>query len=166
MPAKQPQMEVTATTPDFALKKKLEDVSIRDVFTEESIAEADKVIEESKKDFFGDAAKRLENMEAAYAQAENDPKANKKPVKEIERTSHSLKGQSETLGFDLLAHVSQSLYSFCNNDFRTGEENQNIVLRKHLDTLQLIVREKMQGDGGDVGKALIQSLQQLNKKYA
>lgn len=166
MSAKTPQMEVTATAPDFALKKKLEDVSIRDVFTDESIAEADAVIEESKKDFFGDAASKLEEMETAYTQAEANAKSNKKPVKAIERAAHSLKGQSETLGFDLLAHISKSLYGFCNDNFRTGEDEQIIVLRKHLDALQLIIRDKMQGDGGDIGKALIQSLQQLNKKYA
>ena len=166
MPSK-PQPEVTATLPDHALKKKLgPDVNIREAFTEEAIAAADSAIADSRKDFFGDAADNLQEMEAAYGQAAETPAKADKPVKQIERLSHSLKGRSETLGFELLAHVSKSLYGFCSTAFRSGEKEQLIVLRKHLDTLQLIVREKMQGDGGETGKALIAGLRQLNAKYA
>lgn len=160
------KMEVTSTLPDFALRKKLEDISIRDVFTEDAIASADQVIEESKKDFFGDANAYLEEMETAYTQIHTTQNNDRGAVRLIERTAHSLKGQAETLGFELLAHVSKSLYEFCRGAFRPGEAEQTIVLRKHLDTLQLIIRDRMQGDGGDIGKALIQSLQQLNAKYS
>lgn len=159
-------MEVTATTPDFALKKKLgPDVSIRDALTEDAIADAEAVIEESRKDFFGEAQKDVDIMERAYAEAKTAPKTAKASVQRIERAVFSLKGQSETLGFDLLAHASKSLYDFCHRHFRAGEDGQLVVLRKHLDAIRLIVKEKMQGDGGATGKALIHSLHLLNEKY-
>lgn len=161
--------EVTSTTADFSLKKKLgPDVNIREAFTEDVIAAADSVIEESKKDFFTDAEQDVAAMEEAYSAASSMPENTEKAkdaVKIIERISHSLKGQSETLGFDLLAHASKSLYTFCSQVFRAGEGEQFIVVRKHLDTIQLIVRERMQGDGGAIGKELVRSLQLLTEKY-
>jgi chemotaxis protein histidine kinase CheA len=166
MSAKKPSIEVTSTTPDYALKKKLgPDVSLRDAFSDDVIASAESVIEESKNDFFGDALKDVHTMEDAYAYAIKTPKESKPHIKEIERKVFSLKGQSETLGFDLLAHASKSLYDFCTTYFRAGDSDQLIVVRKHLDTIKLIIKEKMQGDGGPVGNELIKSLHLLTKKY-
>lgn len=165
MPPKTPHMEVTSTTPKNHIKEKLEDISIRDVFTEDSIASADSLIEEKKKDFFGDAKFLLDEMETAYTQLANDS-GNPSQVRALESHCRSLRGQSETLGFDLLAHISKSLLDFCSKHYKAGDNDKNIVLRKHLDTLQLIIRDKMQGDGGAVGKELINSLQLLNKKFA
>lgn len=159
-------IEVTATNPDFALKKKLgPEVSIRDALTEEAIADAEAAIEESKNDFFGDAQKDVDAMEAAYDEAVKTPEEAKNVIKRIERTVFSMKGQSETLGFDLLAHASKSLYEFCHKHFRAEEKEQLVVVRKHLDTIRLIVKEKMQGDGGQTGKALVESLHLLTQKY-
>ena len=166
MSTKKPHIEVTALNPDFALKKKLgPDVSIRDAFTDDVVAAAEDMIEVSKKDFFGDAIKDLHSMEDAYVYANKSPKESKPHIDEIARKAFSMKGQSETLGFDLLSLASKSLYDFCTKTFRAGDKEQLIVVRKHLDTLKVIIKEKMQGDGGLIGKELIKSLQLLTRKY-
>lgn len=158
--------EVTATTPNFALKDKLgPDVNIRDALPEEVVNEAEGIIEESKKDFFEDAKGDLHTMEDAYAFAIKNPKASATHIKEIEKLCFSMKGQSETLGFDLLAHASKSLYNFCIKSFRPDDVEQLIVVRKHIDTLKVIIKEKMQGDGGAIGKDLVKNLHLLTKKY-
>jgi chemotaxis protein histidine kinase CheA len=160
------ESNVTSTTPDFALKKKLgPDVSIRDAFSEDVVASAESVIEESKQDFFGDAQDDITGMEESFAKAEEEPAEAKPHIRAIQQCVFSLKGQSETLGFDLLAHASKSLYDFCSRHFRAGEPEQLIVVRKHLDTIKLIVKEKMQGDGGQLGQELIKSLHLLTEKY-
>lgn len=157
--------EVTATAPDYALKKKLEDVSIRDAFTEDSIQAAESLIEEKKNNFFDDTAKTIEEMESAFVAVKNNSDANKN-AKRIEYAAHSLKGQAETLGFELLAHASNSLYVFCDKHFKASQEKQFVVIQKHLDTLELIIRDEMKGDGGEVGAELIASLHKLSAKYA
>lgn len=158
--------EVTGITPDFALKNKLgPDVNIRDALTKEAIAEAEQVIEQSKSDFFGDALTDLHTMEDAYVYAAKNPNASKSHIQDISRRTYSLKGQSETLGFELFALACQSLFNFCNKVFREGDAEQLIVVRKHLDTLKVIIRGKMQGDGGEIGKELIHNLYLLTKKY-
>lgn len=165
MSSKKNAVEVTATNPDFALKKKLDDVSIKDAFPDDVIASAESVIEEGKQDFFIDAHKNVETMEAAYSGAVKAPDDAKKHIKEIELVVFSLKGQSETLGFDLLALASKSLYDFCTKHFRAGDGEQLIVVRKHLDTISLITKENLKGDGGEIGQELIKSLKLLTQKY-
>lgn len=157
---------VTSTTPDFALKRKIgTDVSIRDAFDEDVIASAESVIEESKQDFFGDALRDIESMETSYSEATKTPEDSKKHVKAIQQHAFSMKGQSETLGFELMAHASKSLYDFCAKHYRANDAEQLIVVRKHLDTIHLIVKEKMQGDGGAIGHELVRSLHLLIQKY-
>lgn len=158
--------EVTATNPNFALKEKLgPDVDIREALSSDVIAEAEKVIEQSKSDFFGDAATDLVTMEQAYEASVEAPDASKPQVQSIMRLAFSLKGQSETLGFDLLALACKSLSDFCTKHYRAGNAEQLIVIRKHLDTIRVIVKGKMQGDGGKIGSELISSLHLLTKKY-
>ncbi|MCH2547643.1 MAG: hypothetical protein MK052_08555 [Alphaproteobacteria bacterium] len=159
-------IEITATQPNYALKKKLgDDVNIREALTKDAIADAESVIEESKKDFFVDATNDIEAMEEAYNAALTSPESSVKHIKIIERRVFSLKGQSETLGFDLLAHASKSLYEFCSIHFRNDDMDQLVVIRKHLDTINLIIREQLKGDGGRTGKELVHSLHLLTEKY-
>jgi chemotaxis protein histidine kinase CheA len=157
--------EVTATAPDYALKKKLEDVSIRDVFTEDSIQAAESLIEEKKNNFFDDTAKTIKEMEASFEAIKQDSDV-KKHAKRLEYDAHSLKAQAETLGFDLLAHAANSLYVFCEKHFKTNQANQFVVIQKHLETLDLIIRDEMKGDGGELGAELVSSLHKLSAKYA
>lgn len=166
MPKSDNATEVTATTPNFALKEKLgPDVNIRDALPEEVVNEAEDIIEESKKDFFEDAKGDLHKMEEAYAFAIKSPKEAATHIKEIAKLCFSMKGQSETLGFNLLAHASKSLYHFCTENFRPDNAEQLIVVRKHLDTLNVIIKDKIQGNGGAIGKDLVKNLHLLTKKY-
>lgn len=158
---------VTAQTPNYSLKEKLgEDVNIKDALTDDAIAGAENIIKQTQNDFFKDAKSDLDTMEELYANAVKNPEADAKPVKKIEQRAFSLKGQAETLGFDLLSHACKSLYDFCSKHFKNGDEEQLIVIRKHLDTLKVIIKEEMRGDGGKTGSALIESLGLLTKKYS
>lgn len=124
---------------------------------------ADTEIEDSR--FFDNALSELNSMEEAYAYAMEFPPEGEAAVKNISNQVFILKHQAETLGYTLLTQASDSLYDFCSLYFRPGDSAQFIVIRKHLDTIKFIVREKMRGDGGAKGHELIQSLHLLRKKY-
>lgn len=159
--------EVTVTPPDHALKRKLgRDVDIKGIFTPAAIASADSALAESREDFFTSAAGMIERMEEAYARAPASAADAPAAAGDIVHLSGLLKSRAEALGFDLLAHVCKSLYGFCSGSFRAGDEEQLVVLRKHLDILQLIMRERIREDGGESGRSLLAELERLTARYA
>ena len=156
-----------AFEPDFAIRDKIgKDVDLRkDVFTADRIAKSQEVINEAANDFFGDAQANVDAMISLCDAIEADASDYKNKVKDIAENAILLRGQSETLGFGLVAKVSDSLNHYC---MQTQEHSESavIVLRKHIDTLRVAFHEKLKGDGGQIGQELIQSLDKLIQKFA
>ena len=159
--------EVKAFDPQKKLKDKIgKDVNLRkDIFTPEQIAKTQEVLDEAAAGFFHDAVADLERVHRACGQIE-DGKGNVKAlVKEIGHKATVMRGQSEALGFELVAKVSASLSDYCKTHSFT-HETAIVVIRKHIDTLRVAFHEKLEGDGGQTGDELIQSLNKLIQKFS
>lgn len=159
--------EVVELKPDFSLKNKIgKDVQLRDVFTKESIKESQQVINDSQKDFLKWVENDLKNLENAYSSARADPSASTVSADEIKRGAFSIKAQAGTFGFTLGSAIAKSLYDFCEKDYREAEPGHLIVIRKHIDTLNTIFHQRIEGDGGKIGLAIHKDLGRLIEKYA
>ena len=116
-------------------------------------------------DFFLAAAEDLQGMEDAYASATENPNDSEAHIQSINWMVEALKGQAEEAKYPLLHKTAQSLYYFCNKHAKSMNADKLVVIRKHLDTIGLIIKDKTTDDGGDLGKELINSLQLLVQKY-
>jgi len=154
--------QTTITTPDYALKNKLgKDVNLRDVFTPDRIAASQKEIAKVQDSFLDNAKEKLEEMQRAFG---------KTPDKEATRellisSAFLLKGQAESLGYILFALTAKSLCEYCEKHLSTDLEHREVILNKHFDTMLVVIKDKIKGEGGEVGKALVKSLKLLVSKY-
>ena len=82
----------------------------------------------------------------------------------INEIAHNMKGQGGTFGYPLITEFADSLWSF------TGEESplsDNIVelIKAHTDTMNIVIKDRIKGHGGDLGKELQVSLQMAIEKH-
>jgi len=76
----------------------------------------------------------------------------------INLVAHELRGQGGIFGYHLITTAGKSLYTItrlgCTTDDRTI-----LIIKAHIDIMRIVFRDKIKGDGGTVGRALIGSLQ-------
>lgn len=148
--------------PDFSLKEKIgKDFNINEVLNNKSIAAAQTVINDSRKDFLLWVREDLKMLEDCYASAALDPEQALQHVVGVQKAAFSIKAQAGTFGFDLGSAVAKSLYDFCENNYVVGDAKHILLIRKHIDTLKTIFLRNVSGDGGTVGKQVHAGLQRL-----
>ncbi len=78
-------------------------------------------------------------------------------LKEMNAIAHELRGQGTTFGYPLVTLFCQSLFEFTGADLpldmALGEDEQTL-LKAHVDGVQAVLGGKVKGDGGPVGKEL------------
>jgi len=82
---------------------------------------------------------------------------------QINLLSHELRGQGGTFGYPLISLFAKTLYDTTGKNCRDDDDAVEIV-KAHIDAMRAVLREKVSGDGGDVGRALLASLQAAIKK--
>lgn len=156
--------DVKVIEPDFALKKKIGHVDIKQVFSEENIAKAQDVIATHTASFLEWVKNDLNMLEEHYRSAVLNIPACAPCVQALAKVAFGIKSQAGTFGYTLATLVAKSLDDFCNHDFKPTAEHLTVI-RKHIDTLQVIFSKNITGDGSALGAELLGTLQKLVAKY-
>ncbi|MGB0670813.1 MAG: response regulator [Rhodospirillales bacterium] len=83
----------------------------------------------------------------------------------INLLAHELRGQGGTFGYPLVSMFGKSLYDITLEGCR--EDNNAVeIVKAHIDAMRAVLREKISGDGGDIGRALMKGLRDSIHKYA
>lgn len=109
----------------------------------------------------------LTELLAAFTLARRHPD---KPehLRKVYKVAHGIMAVGRTFDYDLLTDIANAMNAYLADLVETGDvpnEGQLTVVGLHLDALQLVVREEMKGDGGDVGAALKSSLARARAKF-
>ncbi|MCB2106547.1 MAG: hypothetical protein KDE14_02545, partial [Rhodobacteraceae bacterium] len=74
------------------------------------------------------------------------------------------RGQGGTFGYPLITVFAKSLYDVtkppCPHDDAMLE-----IVKAHIDTMRAVIREKIEGDGGEIGQQLFKMLKVAIGKY-
>lgn len=81
----------------------------------------------------------------------------------INLLAHELRGQGGTFGYPLISVFGKMLYECTMEGCHKGDNDVEIV-KAHIDAMRAVLREKVAGDGGEVGQALLASLSQAIEK--
>lgn len=151
--------------PSYALKEKIGmNVNLHEIFTPERIAAAQKAIDDTQAEFVGWATKYLVELEDAYRGMAADLGNASVQIEEIRKIAFSLKSQAGTFGYPLGSEVAKSLYKFLGEKRKYNTDNI-VVVRKHIDALQVILQQNIQGEGGVMGNELMDNLKKLVAKF-
>ena len=82
----------------------------------------------------------------------------------INRISHELKGQGGTFGYPLISVVAKSLQECTRSKTPMGDSNVKI-LKAHADAMQAVIKGRIGGDGGQIGRELLEGLKQAIAKH-
>ncbi len=77
---------------------------------------------------------------------------------EINLLALELRGQGGTFGYPLISVFGKMLYDSTCEGCRE-DDNAIEIVKAHIDAMRAVLREKVAGDGGEVGRALLASLQ-------
>jgi hypothetical protein len=84
--------------------------------------------------------------------------------KSLVSNAFSIKNESITLGYRLLAKVAESFCAYADS-LKYPDESQRLTLQKHLETMQSIVLHDVQGEGSTTAQSLYAHLQLLTEKF-
>jgi len=105
----------------------------------------------------------LENIQKAYEALQAADGADEEQLKKIFQISHDIKGQGGSFGYELMTTVGNSLCRFIEGKDSIELQHLDIV-KLHIDTLKAIIKQDIQGDGGDLGKQLLTGLTMAAEK--
>ncbi len=155
---------VVVADADYSMKQKIgDDVSLRDIFTEEAIEAAEAVVEESSDSFMEDVSELLMWLEKHYKVIQENPEKTGRLAQMME-LSLSVKSKSGVFGYDLATRIAKFLHDYLEGA-ETVNEDRLTVIREHIDTLKVIFHQRIKGEGGDVGKTLLDYMQKLTIRY-
>ncbi|MBN66856.1 MAG: hypothetical protein CMM94_04735 [Rickettsiales bacterium] len=157
--------EVKAIRPPNKLKDKLgKGVNVKDLLTEERIQQSQALLDEASANFFEENAEDIKAIHQAATQLLANA-GDEAALSEVRLRAHSIRGQSEALGYAMVARLLNSLHLFCKDHYRPVPEHA-LVVHKHAEALKVAFGEQMQGEGGILGEELVNSLRKLVLKFS
>ncbi len=107
----------------------------------------------------------LDKLTSALRQLKDGPESTAGPLAVIEGTAHEIKGQAGTFDYPLLTLIAESLSDMLRGA-DTIEDRQIELVEAHIDAIGVIIRERIQGDGGTIGGELLSRLRTAARKVS
>lgn len=92
-----------------------------------------------------------------------DPRKRIVPIQAINSIAHDLRGQGSTFGYPLITVFGRSLYE-CTLNISEASDQLFEFIRTHIDGINAVIRDKIKGEGGQLGKELVASLERARDR--
>ncbi len=148
---------------DYSLREKIGGpLTAAELFSEENIREAQRIINHSRGKFLEWVVGDLEDLERGYRRLEASPEEGE--IALFAGHALKMKGRAGTFGYDLASQVADSLCDITRGvDY--ADAKRLLAIRKHIDVLYVIFQRNILGGGGALGKDLMDSLEALSSRY-
>lgn len=133
--------------------------NVRDLkkfFTPERIAAAQQSIEDVQVKFIENNIESIQKLIDIGRKAPSSQQAKDTFIS----MSFSHKGQAESLGYKIFALTLGSLASY-SQDHLPGDPNAEVIVGKHIEIIEIIVKENITDGANTVGDSLLKSLPEL-----
>ncbi|MDX2103257.1 MAG: response regulator [Alphaproteobacteria bacterium] len=131
------------------------------------LAEAEQRIERMEGDYADWVRAEVQQLTLHHRRCVDDDDITRRPVHlaKINQLAHDLRGQGSTFGYPLITVFGRSLYECTASVTEVSDELIDFV-KAHIDGISAVIREKIRGSGGEIGDALVTSLEQAREKLA
>jgi CheY-like chemotaxis protein len=133
-------------------------------FDPDLISAAGDKIAEMQGDYADWVAESIESMIQAHHRAVEEPEKGNVHLATIRDIAHELRGQGGIFGYPLMTRFGKSLYDVTGEGTNLSPALLDLI-DAHIDLIKVVSRQKVKGDGGDVGEQLMQSLTEAKKKF-
>ena len=103
------------------------------------------------------------------ANAQKELKANRDQsehhLDKVFQVAHDMKGQGGTFGYQLITDFAEGLYNFTAAGAGLSDSHVEII-KAHLDAMRVVIRERIEGDGGDIGAEIKKGLELSVQKFS
>jgi len=128
------------------------------------IEEAEAQLERAALDFTTWALEYLAKLADLCTEALLEPGRRSRHFSEIHELALELRGQGGTFGYPLITDIGKQLFDLSADGCRE-DDNAVEIVKCHVDSMRAILREKITGDGGEIGQAVVKSLRQSIEKF-
>ena len=117
---------------------------------------------EDFRDWTDDFIKQIETALGACRGSETADRL--RPFNRINFLAHEMRGQGGTFGYPLVSKVARSLFDLTLHNLDRSDACCDLI-EEHIRILKAVVRERITGDGGIIGRELMQELERANAKF-
>ena len=130
----------------------------------EAIEAAEKALSKMSEDYPDWVKGLIGKLQEQHGRCVDTPEQRRDCFEQIALISHDMKGQGGTFGYPLITAFADSLYGFTTVKGEISD-NQVELVKAHLDAMRAVIRGRVSGDGGEIGKKLTQSLNEAIEQH-
>jgi hypothetical protein len=159
-----PDSSVKYITPPNNLRKKQIDAGVQLTIDPSLVGAAETKIISMKEEYLRWVGGDLDALSAACAVAIKDKDNRAQNVETLYNKAVEIKGQGGSFGYPLMTTIGVQLCRFIEiQGFGLDDAKMDIV-KLHVETLRVVIMQKMEGDGGPMGQKLLTGLALAVKK--
>jgi len=130
----------------------------------EALAKAAEALEELAEDYPDWVSGLISKLAEKHGRCVDTPEKRREFFEEINRIAHDMRGQGGTFGYPLITDFADSLESF--TMIKTGiTDNMVELVKAHVDSMRVVIKNRIKGEGGEKGAQLKQSLNMAIESY-
>ncbi len=130
----------------------------------EALERAEKVIANLSDSYLDWVQEDLKKITATFDDLKAGRGAQKEALDGIFRLAHDMKGQGGSFGFGLVTSVGNELCRMIEKMPSPLTQSHIDAIGVHIDSMKLIIAQRMKGDAGKVGEAMLAGLQKVSDK--
>lgn len=158
--------EVAPSKPEF-IKPHIE-IKDKAVFIGEEagkamIEKATKIVETMQDDYVEESKKDIEKLKAILKKIKENPDNARDDVKELIDLANDMKSQGGSFNYNLVTFISNSLAKFL-DEKQTIDSKTIETIQIHVDTIIMVINRKMTGNGGQMGKEILNGIKAIAQK--
>jgi len=134
-------------------------------FDEDAMAAAIAALDEMAEDYPDWVAGLIDKLSEQHRRCVDSPEQRKSYFEIINSIAHDMRGQGGTFGYQLISDFADALYFFTHAQAGMSDNHVEII-KAHVDAMRVVIKNRINGDGGEVGKELQNGLEAAIKKYS
>lgn len=134
-------------------------------FDEDLLAEATAAMEEMAEDYPDWVSVLIDKLAEEHRRCVDTPEHRYRYFEALHAIAHDMRGQGGTFGYPLISDFSDGLYDFTTKNSGTSDNHVEII-KAHIDSMRVVIKQRVSGDGGEIGKQLKVGLDAAIKKYS
>lgn len=147
------------------LKEKLAGGAGGPAISEEALEKANAAMEKMSEDYPDWVAAQVAELRALHGRMVDTPEARRKTLDAIRSLSQEIKGQGATFGYPLVSTFAVSLQE-CSGPGAPLTDGHVDVVKAHVDSIAAVIKDRVKGNGGQVGKELTEQLKAAIEKHS